>query len=162
MSFPVPIPALGTPTAMLLALLLAVAIPVLLVHLAFYKEFLFVSFDRETARTLGYNVTFWNLFLYFTLGLVIAFANGYGHEALTFSGEEPTVTPEFTAPSDVLTATAQELFAGENLEYPANPGIPMADLIKGWGEYRADLINVSQAGAMQAEAVKLMDRAGYR
>lgn len=58
--------------------------------------------------------------------------------------------------------TAQELFAGENLEYPANPGIPMADLIKGWGEYRADLINVSQAGAMQAEAVKLMDRAGYR
>ena len=58
--------------------------------------------------------------------------------------------------------TAQELFAGENLEYPANPGIPMADLIKGWGVYRADLINVSQAGAMQAEAVKLMDRAGYR
>ena len=58
--------------------------------------------------------------------------------------------------------TAQELFAGENLEYPANRGIPMADLIKGWGEYRADLINVSQAGAMQAEAVKLMDRAGYR
>ena len=54
--------------------LLAVAIPVLLAHVVFYKEFLFVSFDRETARTLGYNVTFWNLFLYFTLGLVIAFA----------------------------------------------------------------------------------------
>ncbi|MUG03774.1 extracellular solute-binding protein, partial [Bacillus tequilensis] len=56
---------------------------------------------------------------------------------------------------------AQELFAGENLEYPANPEIPMADLISEWGEYRQDLINVSQAGAMQAEAVKLMDRAGY-
>ena len=57
--------------------------------------------------------------------------------------------------------TAQELFAGENLEYPANPEVPMADLISEWGEYRQDLINVSQAGAMQAEAVKLMDRAGY-
>jgi zinc transport system permease protein len=54
--------------------LLAVAIPVLLVHVAFYKEFLFVSFDRETARTLGYNVNFWNLLLYLTLGLVISFA----------------------------------------------------------------------------------------
>src|SRR5678816_1679725 len=54
--------------------LLAVTIPVLVVHALFYKEFLFVSFDRETARTLGYRVTFWNLFLYFTLGLVIAFA----------------------------------------------------------------------------------------
>src|SRR5205807_3479693 len=53
-------------------ILLAVSIPVLLAHLVFYKEFLFVSFDRETARTLGYRVTFWNLFLYFTLGLVIA------------------------------------------------------------------------------------------
>jgi zinc transport system permease protein len=54
--------------------LLAVAIPVLIVHVVFYKEFLFVSFDRETARTLGYNVNFWNLLLYLTLGLVIAFA----------------------------------------------------------------------------------------
>ena len=33
-----------------------------------------IVFDRETARTLGYRVTFWNLFLYLTLGLVIAFA----------------------------------------------------------------------------------------
>ena len=52
----------------------AVAVPVLLAHLAFYKEFLFVSFDPDTARTLGYRVVRWNLFLYFTIGLVIAFA----------------------------------------------------------------------------------------
>jgi len=54
--------------------LLAVAIPVLVIHAVFYKEFLFVSFDRETARTLGYNINIWNLLLYFTLGVVIAFA----------------------------------------------------------------------------------------
>nr|WP_281421646.1 extracellular solute-binding protein [Lysobacter antarcticus] len=57
---------------------------------------------------------------------------------------------------------AQALFAGENLEYPANPNIATDPLIKAWGDYRQDLINVSQAGAMQADAVKLMDRAGYR
>jgi zinc transport system permease protein len=66
-------------------LLLAVSVPVLLAHLAFYKEFLFVSFDRETARTLGYNVTFWNLFLYFTLGLVIAFAMQFAGVMLVFN-----------------------------------------------------------------------------
>src|SRR5688500_19470340 len=49
--------------------LLAVSVPVLLLHVVFYKELLFVSFDRETARTLGYNVRFWNLLLYLTLGL---------------------------------------------------------------------------------------------
>ncbi len=65
--------------------LLATAIPVLLAHLVFYKEFLFVSFDRETARTLGFNVGFWNLFLYLTLGLVIAFAMQFAGVMLVFN-----------------------------------------------------------------------------
>ena len=66
-------------------ILVAVAVPVLLVHLVFYKEFLFVSFDRETARTLGYRVGFWNLLLYLTLGLVIAFAMQFAGVLLVFN-----------------------------------------------------------------------------
>jgi zinc transport system permease protein len=66
-------------------ILLAVAVPVLLVHLIYYKEFLFVSFDRETARTLGYNVKFWNLLLYFTLGVVIAYAMQFAGVMLVFN-----------------------------------------------------------------------------
>lgn len=66
-------------------ILLAVAIPVLLVHAIFYKEFLFVSFDRETARTFGYNVRFWNLLLYFTLGVVIAYAMQFAGVMLVFN-----------------------------------------------------------------------------
>jgi zinc transport system permease protein len=65
--------------------LLAIAIPVLVVHVAFYKEFLFVSFDREMARTLGYRVRAWNLLLYFTLGLVIAFAMQFAGVILVFN-----------------------------------------------------------------------------
>jgi ABC-type Mn2+/Zn2+ transport system permease subunit len=65
--------------------LLAIAIPVLLVHFVFYKEFLFVSFDREMARTLGYRVQAWNLLLYFTLGLVIAFAMQFAGVMLVFN-----------------------------------------------------------------------------
>jgi zinc transport system permease protein len=65
--------------------LLAVSVPVLLLHVVFYKELLFVSFDRETARTLGYNVRFWNLLLYLTLGLVIAFAMQFAGVMLVFN-----------------------------------------------------------------------------
>jgi zinc transport system permease protein len=65
--------------------LLAVSVPVLLVHLLFYKEFLFVSFDRETARTLGYRVSRWNLLLYLTLGLVIAFSMQFAGVLLVFN-----------------------------------------------------------------------------
>ena len=65
--------------------LLGVTAPVLLLHLVFYKEFLFVSFDPETARTLGYGVTRWNLLLYFTLGLVIAIAMQFAGVLLVFN-----------------------------------------------------------------------------
>jgi ABC-type Mn2+/Zn2+ transport system permease subunit len=40
----------------------------------FYKEFLFVSFDYETALAHGLAARWWNLLLYLTLGLAIAFA----------------------------------------------------------------------------------------
>jgi ABC-type Mn2+/Zn2+ transport system permease subunit len=65
--------------------LLAVGIPVLLLHAIFFKEFLFVSFDRETARTLGYRVVRWNLLLYFTLGLVITSAMQFAGVLLVFN-----------------------------------------------------------------------------
>ena len=65
--------------------LLAVAVPVLVLHAVFYKELLFVSFDRETARTLGYNVRWWDLLLYLTLGIVIASAMQFAGVMLVFN-----------------------------------------------------------------------------
>ena len=65
--------------------LLAVTVPVLVVHSVFYKELLFVSFDRETARTLGYNVRWWDLLLYLTLGIVISSAMQFAGVMLVFN-----------------------------------------------------------------------------
>jgi zinc transport system permease protein len=65
--------------------LLAVTVPVLVLHAVFYKELLFVSFDRETARTLGYNVRWWDLLLYLTLGVVIASAMQFAGVMLVFN-----------------------------------------------------------------------------
>lgn len=57
---------------------------------------------------------------------------------------------------------AQALFASVNQEYPANPDVPMDPQVAAWGDFRQDLINVSEAGRRQIDAVKLMDRVGYR
>lgn len=54
--------------------LAAMAVAVALVHVQFRKEFVFVSFDLETAVAHGVKARFWNLLLYLTLGVVIAFA----------------------------------------------------------------------------------------
>ncbi len=56
---------------------------------------------------------------------------------------------------------AQALFAGSNLEFPANPMVPADPLVAAWGPYRGDDLNVSEAGRLQVQAVRLMDRAGY-
>lgn len=57
---------------------------------------------------------------------------------------------------------AQGMFAAVNMEYPANPKVAASDQVKGWGDFKADDLNVSEAGRLQATAIKLMDRAGYR
>lgn len=60
------------------------------------------------------------------------------------------------------SAEAQGIFASLNMEYPANPGIKPDPTVAAWGAFRGDEMNIAQAGALQAQAVKLMDRAGYR
>lgn len=57
-----------------LVILALVFILIAVVHFLFYKEFLFVSFDFETAQAHGLNARFWNLLLYLTLGIAIAAA----------------------------------------------------------------------------------------
>jgi len=57
---------------------------------------------------------------------------------------------------------AQAEFAAANLEYPANPAVAPDARVAAWGEFRASPMNVARAGELQADAVRLMDRAGYR
>jgi len=57
---------------------------------------------------------------------------------------------------------AQNLFADQNLEYPVNPKVKPHPEVAAWGGFKQDRINVAQAGALQAKAVMLMDRAGYK
>lgn len=60
------------------------------------------------------------------------------------------------------TSEPQRMFSELNLEYPANPDIDPTDVVKAWGPFRQDEINVEAAGRLQAAAVMLMDRADYR
>jgi zinc transport system permease protein len=54
--------------------LAAVAGAILAVHVLFFKELLFVTYDAEMARTLGYRTALWDALLYVTIGVGISFA----------------------------------------------------------------------------------------
>jgi iron(III) transport system substrate-binding protein len=61
----------------------------------------------------------------------------------------------------MASPAVQERFAGLNLEYPARPGVALDPVVEAWGPFQADPVNMAVAGQRQAEAVRLMDRAGW-
>lgn len=57
---------------------------------------------------------------------------------------------------------AQAWYAEMNFEFPVKPGIAVSETLRQWGHYIADDINLDQLGQYNAEAVRLMDRAGWK
>src|SRR5690606_31168977 len=57
---------------------------------------------------------------------------------------------------------AQRWYAEVNHEYPVKPGVAWSDTLKAWGEFKADSVNVAKLGERNADAVRLMDRAGWK
>ena len=60
------------------------------------------------------------------------------------------------------SAKAQAIYGSLNKEYPANQNIDSDEIVSSWGSFKQDRMNLSIAGELQAEAVKLMQRLGYK
>ena len=58
--------------------------------------------------------------------------------------------------------SAQRWYADVNNEYPVNPAIPPSATLESWGTFKADTLNVAKLGELNAAAVRLMDRAGWK
>ncbi|WP_207640838.1 extracellular solute-binding protein [Desulfitibacter alkalitolerans] len=56
----------------------------------------------------------------------------------------------------------QRLFADSNHEFPANPAVAPHSIIAGFGKFRENPVAKSEFGRLQADAVKLIDRAGFK
>lgn len=57
---------------------------------------------------------------------------------------------------------AQGIYASADKEYPVKEGIDESDLLRSWGEFKQDDINVQKFGALQTQAIQMMDKAGYK
>ena len=57
--------------------------------------------------------------------------------------------------------SAQGIFASANFEYPVNPRVEMDDLLKSWGAFNAQDINLALLGVHAAQAAILMDEEGW-
>lgn len=62
----------------------------------------------------------------------------------------------------LLTKKSQAWYAEKNYEYPVRDDVKASELLQSWGEFKADSLNLSHLGELNAQAVKVMDKAGWR
>lgn len=57
---------------------------------------------------------------------------------------------------------SQQWYAEVNGEYPVRKEVEVGTTLKAWGKFKADTLNLARLGELNAEAVRLMDRAGWK
>jgi iron(III) transport system substrate-binding protein len=62
----------------------------------------------------------------------------------------------------LASAPAQAWYAKINNEYPVVDGVEVSQALKGFGDYKMDPIDLEILGLNNRQAIKLMDRAGWK
>jgi iron(III) transport system substrate-binding protein len=57
---------------------------------------------------------------------------------------------------------AQKIYADKVHEYPVKPGLEPSKVLLGFGSFKADALPLAKLGELRAEALKIVDRAGWR
>ena len=60
------------------------------------------------------------------------------------------------------SANVQTAYTHGTYESPINPKADVDPIVKAWGKFTPSPLNASDIGSKQAEAIKLLDRVGYR
>ena len=61
----------------------------------------------------------------------------------------------------LVSDESQTWYAKVNHEYPIRKNIPVPAILKTWGTFKADTLNLGKLGELNTAAVKLMDQAGW-
>lgn len=62
----------------------------------------------------------------------------------------------------LVSDAAQQWYADTNFEYPIKPGIQPSEILSSWGEFKADALSLHRLGELNAQAVMIMDHAGWK
>ena len=57
---------------------------------------------------------------------------------------------------------AQEVYVNNSYEYPANSLVQPSDIVRAWGEFKIDKLNLNALGEFRSEAIKIFDKAGWK
>lgn len=56
---------------------------------------------------------------------------------------------------------AQQIYAKVNHEYPVKEGVPWSDLVKSWGEFKPDALELAKIAELRKKASELVDKVAF-
>ncbi|WP_370302729.1 Fe(3+) ABC transporter substrate-binding protein [Rheinheimera baltica] len=62
----------------------------------------------------------------------------------------------------MTTTDAQQWYADTNHEYPIRADVKASEILQGFGEFKADQLQLEKLGELNADAIRVMDRAGWK
>jgi iron(III) transport system substrate-binding protein len=62
----------------------------------------------------------------------------------------------------LLQEEAQKIFAGSNYEYPINRNVEPAKILKDWGSFKEDALQLNELGENNKDAVIIFDKVGWK
>lgn len=62
----------------------------------------------------------------------------------------------------MVQESSQQWYAETNHEYPVRADVPASAVLQSWGEFKADQLQLDRLGQLNADAIRVMDRAGWK
>ena len=57
---------------------------------------------------------------------------------------------------------AQNTYVNNSYEYPANPKVKPSEIVKSWGEFKRDNLDLNALGKFRQDAIKVFDKTGWK
>ena len=57
---------------------------------------------------------------------------------------------------------AQKLYINTSFEYPVNPNVEPAEIVKNWGKFKRDSLDLNLLGKFRKEAILVFDKSGWK
>ena len=62
----------------------------------------------------------------------------------------------------LTSESAQKTYTNTSYEYPANPNVEPNEIIKKWGSFKKDILDLNQLGVFRNKAIEIFDKSGWK
>ena len=62
----------------------------------------------------------------------------------------------------LTSESAQKTYTNTSYEYPANPNVEPNEIVKNWGAFKKDVLDLNQLGVFRNKAIEIFDKSDWK